>query len=146
MLTFNRKYFMIFIVIFVTEIMIAIFIHDKIIRPHIGDLLVVILIYAFLKAFFKFKALYMAIGVLIFAYLIEYLQFLNITKALNLENSTFIKLTLGNSFGWIDMICYTLGIGIVLLFDCKKNRHKFKIIFEPTFKHTYISYRPFTLR
>lgn len=41
MITFNKKYFLIAILVFVIEVMIAIFLHDKFVRPYLGDVLVV---------------------------------------------------------------------------------------------------------
>lgn len=41
----NYKYLYIFIVLFLIEVYIGAFIHDNIIRPFIGDVLVVCLIY-----------------------------------------------------------------------------------------------------
>jgi uncharacterized membrane protein YfcA len=48
---FNKTYFALAMLIFGIEILIAKFAHDQIIRPYIGDLLVVILIYCFVKSF-----------------------------------------------------------------------------------------------
>ncbi|NRX53022.1 putative membrane protein YfcA [Clostridium beijerinckii] len=45
----NYKYLYIFIVLFLIEVYIGAFIHDNIIRPFIGDVLVVCLIYFLLE-------------------------------------------------------------------------------------------------
>jgi hypothetical protein len=87
------------------------------IRPYIGDFLVVILIYCFLRSFFKVSILKAAIGTLIFAYLVEFMQYLNLIQKLGLQNSKIANLILGNLFEWIDLLAYTLGIGLVLLIE-----------------------------
>ena len=46
MFRFNKKYFLLFLLLFITEVIIAIFIHDSFIRPYaaytLGILLVVL--------------------------------------------------------------------------------------------------------
>ncbi|WP_366069085.1 DUF2809 domain-containing protein [Flavobacterium sp.] len=56
MLTFNKTYFRLASLIFTVEILIALYVHDKIIRPYFGDVLVIVLIYCFIKSFFKNKS------------------------------------------------------------------------------------------
>ena len=62
----NWKYALIALVILLIEIAIALFVHDKFIRPFIGDLLVVILVYFSFRTILKVKASSVAIGVFIF--------------------------------------------------------------------------------
>jgi len=45
-------------------------VQDDFIRPYLGDFLVVILIYAALRTFWNAKKITIAIGVLLFAYLV----------------------------------------------------------------------------
>jgi hypothetical protein len=115
MLIFNKKYFGLTILIFVIEVLIALYLHDKIIRPYIGDVLVVILIYCFIKSFFKFPVLPVAIFVLLFSFTIEFLQYFNIVEKLGLQNSKIARTVIGTSFAWIDLVCYSAGIIIVLI-------------------------------
>jgi hypothetical protein len=105
------------VLIFSIEVLIAMFLHDGIIRPYIGDLLVVMLIYCFVRSFFKLSVLNAAIGTVIFAYLVEFLQYLNLIQILGLQKSKVANLVLGNFFEWIDMLAYTLGIALVLVVE-----------------------------
>lgn len=114
MLTFNKKYFGLTILIFVTEVLIALFVKDRFIRPYIGDVLVVILIYCFIKSFLKLPVLPTAIFVLIFSFSIEFLQYFNLVEKLGLESSKFARIVIGTSFSWIDLLTYFVGILIVL--------------------------------
>jgi len=94
-ITFNYKYLISVILLFFSEVIIAIYFHDQIIRPYFGDTLVVILIYCFIRTFFKFPVFPTTICVLLFAFIVETLQYFN-------------------SFAWNDIIAYILG-GIIIL-------------------------------
>ncbi|MES2726923.1 MAG: DUF2809 domain-containing protein [Bacteroidota bacterium] len=117
MLTYQKKYVLFTLVLFMVEVYIALYVHDTIIRPYVGDLLVVILIYCFCKIFLRIAIKWLAIAVLLFAYLIEYLQYINFIKWLGLENNTLANVVLGNSFEWIDMLAYTLGAVLVIVIE-----------------------------
>lgn len=114
---FNKTYFFLAVVLFIIEVLIALYVHDAIVRPYIGDLLVVILLYCFVKAFVNTNPVKTAFAVLLFAYLIEVLQYLNIVKHLGLQHSRLANVVIGNSFEWIDMIAYTVGAAIVLMIE-----------------------------
>lgn len=45
------------------EIFIACFVHDRLIRPYIGDVLVVILLYALLRTFIPEKGRFLPLGI-----------------------------------------------------------------------------------
>ena len=117
MFKFQWKYFVPAILLFLTEVLIAYYMHDKIIRPYVGDLLVVILIYCFIKSFVNISVTKAAIFVLLFAYVIELLQYLNMIKFLGLQKSRMANIVLGNYFEWIDLVAYTAGIAIVILIE-----------------------------
>jgi len=117
MLTFNKNYFGFAILIFFIEVLIALYINDSFVRPYLGDVLVVILIYCFLKSFLKLPVLTAAIAVLVFSFTIEFLQFLNIVEKLGLEKSKIARTVIGTSFSWIDLLTYIIGITIVLIIE-----------------------------
>ncbi len=121
MLKFNRKYFILTLIIFIVEVVIALFVHDHIIRPYVGDLLVVILIYCFIKSFFDFPVSILALLVLLFSYAVETLQYFKIVAVLGLEKSKLAKMIIGTSFAWQDIIAYTAGIAIVLWLEKQKS-------------------------
>jgi hypothetical protein len=97
-----------------TEVLIALYVHDSFVRPYLGDVLVVILLYCFFKSFLRLPVLTVATGVLIFSFIIELLQFLNIVEKLHLDHSKTARIVIGTSFSWIDLLCYTIGIAIVI--------------------------------
>jgi hypothetical protein len=111
----NRlKYGLLALLLFGIEVLIALYLHDRIIRPYIGDLLVVILIYCFVKALVNAPVFPTALGVLLFAYAVETLQYFHVVELLGLGHSKLARVIIGSSFEWMDMLAYTLGIGLVL--------------------------------
>lgn len=117
MFRFHWKYFLLTIILLGIEVFIALFINDRIIRPHIGDLLVVILIYCFVKSFLNISVWTAAISVLIFSYLVEILQYFEVVKLLGLAHSHSARVIIGTTFNWIDILAYTLGIVVVLFIE-----------------------------
>lgn len=132
LLKFNRLYFILAVLLFGIEILIARFAHDQIIRPYIGDLLVVILIYCFVKSFLNTPVLITALCVLAFSYAIETLQYFNIVERLGLSNSRVARIVIGTSFEWIDLVAYTLGIGLVLFLEGTIGNRKVKATIKTT--------------
>lgn len=114
MLTFHWKYFALAILLFVVEVLIALYVNDSFVRPYVGDFLVVILIYCFVKAFFNATVKTVALLVLVFAYIVEFLQYFKFVKHIGLQKSKLANVVLGNSFAWSDLLAYTLGILLVL--------------------------------
>ena len=53
MLTFNPRYFLVAVALFITEVLIALYVRDDFIRPYVGDFLVVILVYCAGRALLK---------------------------------------------------------------------------------------------
>lgn len=121
---FSLKYFLLTLLLLGTEICIALFVDDHFIRPFVGDYLVVILIYTLIKSFFNFSVLKTAFGVLIFSFVIEFLQYLELVSFLGLEKNTFARIIIGTSFSWYDLICYTSGILTVLFIEQKMAKIK----------------------
>ncbi len=115
MLHFNRTYLLLTILLFVIEVCIALSIHDNFIRPYFGDVLVVILIYCFVKSFLKISVTKAAIAVLLFAFLVETLQYFTIIEVLGLQNNRLARTVIGTSFAWEDILAYIAGIVIVIV-------------------------------
>jgi len=114
LVAFNGKYFLLTVLLFLIEVIIALFIHDRYVRPYVGDLLVVVLIYCFFKSFFNIPALPTALAVLLSAYAVEVLQYVRYVEFLGLQHSRLANIILGNSFEWIDLLAYTIGVrGII---------------------------------
>lgn len=113
-LTFNKYYCTLAVILFIVEVLIALYVHDAIVRPYVGDVLVVILMYCFVKTFVDTPVLPTAIAVLIFAYIIEWLQYLQIVNWLGLQNNAIARTVIGTTFQWGDILAYTLGVIVVV--------------------------------
>ena len=118
-LAFNKTYFLLFVLLFIIETLIAIYFKDGFIRHTFGDYLVVILIYCFIKSLIDIEPLKLGIAVLLFAFTIELLQLANILSVLNLQDNQLVKLVLGSTFQITDLIAYTLGVITVILIEYK---------------------------
>ncbi len=117
-LRFDRTYCLITVAIFAVELFIALFVDDRLIRPFVGDVLVVILVYCFIRTFLDFPILTTALGVLIFAFAIETLQYFDFVKLLGLEKNVVLSTALGRTFAWLDLVSYFVGFPVIVL--CEK--------------------------
>ena len=123
-LTFNGRYFLLAVIIFFIEIFIALFVSDTLVRPFIGDALVVILIYCTLRIFLNVKYWKAALGVFIFACAIEILQYFDYVKLLGLENNRVLSVAMGRTFEWLDFAAYLAGFLLIMFSEKFYERHK----------------------
>ena len=121
MIRFQKKYFILALVLFVVEVLIALFIRDRLVRPYVGDFLVVMLLYCAVRSVLNLSPFITVTGVLLFAYLIETLQYFKIIEILGWQNNTLAKTVIGYGFEWFDILAYTLGAITILLFEKKLN-------------------------
>lgn len=119
---FNPKYLFLTIILFVVEVCIALFVKDTFVRPFVGDVLVVILIYCFFSTFLNIVFWKIALGVFLFACLIEVLQFFDYVALLHLENTRVISVILGRTFEWLDFIAYFTGFLFIILIENSYNK------------------------
>ena len=110
------RYLGIFIMLFIVEIYIGVFVHDNIIRPFVGDVLVVCVIYFFIRSFIK-KSRFLAVYIFIFACLIEVGQYFNLVSLLHMENFKVAKIIIGSTFDLNDIFCYFVGTILILLYE-----------------------------
>lgn len=117
---FNTRYFILFLILFILEVLIALYVKQRFIRFVFGDFLIVIMLYYFVKSFIKTTSLKIALSVLLFAYIIEFLQLTKLLAILHLENNKLANLIFGNTFQVTDLVAYTLGIVTVLILERKR--------------------------
>lgn len=103
------QYVIVFSVLFIIEVCIALFVHDDFIRPYLGDVLVVMVIYYFIKIFITKQVRWLPLYVFLFAVIVELLQYFEIVKRLGLENYTFFRVLIGSVFDGKDILCYLIG-------------------------------------
>ena len=100
------------VLIFIIELLIALFVRDKFIRPYVGDMLVVVLIYTGVKIIFPEKPRLLPLYVFLFAAGVEALQGIRIVELLGLQDNRFFSVLIGTTFDVKDIVCY--GVGCML--------------------------------
>ena len=79
-------YIISFLVIFCMEVLIALYVRDRFIRPYVGDMLVVVLVYSFVRIFLPTGIPRMPFYVFLFACLVEVLQYFRLVETLGVTN------------------------------------------------------------
>lgn len=101
-------------VLFLTELCIALFVHDAFIRPYFGDVLVVILLWCGIKTLFPKDRIWLTPAIFLFACVFEFSQRIPLIDLLGLGGNRFFEIILGRSFSWLDILCY--GCGCLFVF------------------------------
>ena len=125
-LRFHPGYFVLTVILFITEVLIALYVHDRVVRPYIGDILVVMLIYCFIQSFFDLPTVPTIIAVLTFSFMIETLQYAQIVDRLGLADNRVASTVIGNSFAWMDIWMYILGGVFVFAMEAVWGRQNLK--------------------
>ena len=118
------KYSILFILFLIIEIIIALFIKDNFIRPYVGDMLVVILLYCLVRIVIPIKYKLLPIYIFLFAIMVEISQYFNIVKFLGLEDNRFFRILIGSVFDVKDIISYGVGCVLLLLYQWKLEKKK----------------------
>jgi hypothetical protein len=111
---FDRSSFFIFLGVLLIELIIGGFFRDGFVRHFLGDVFIVVLICYFVRIWFDFPLWQVVLGTLIFAYLVEGIQYLKLIDILGWRSSQLAHLTIGSTFDWKDMLAYTIGSGLSL--------------------------------
>lgn len=98
-----------FLVLSAVEVLIAMFAHDRFVRPYIGDLLVVLVVYCFVRIWEPERWRKLPVWVFLFAAAVEVSQYFRLDRLLGLENFAPARIILGSTFDWADMGCYAVG-------------------------------------
>ena len=118
------KNLLIFLILTVIEILIALFVHDGFIRPFVGDVIVVAAIYYFVRIFFPEGIKYLLLYIFIFSVIVEFAQLLQISDFLS-GNNKFLKVLLGTSFSFWDIVCYAVGCAVTGIIEILRTREKY---------------------
>jgi hypothetical protein len=109
----SKRYFGLFLAVLAIEVFIALAVHDRFVRPFVGDVLVVVLIYCGVRAFFSWPVARTIAGVFAFACAIEVSQYFELVKRLHVERNPVLRVVLGTHFDPLDFVAYALGSLIV---------------------------------
>lgn len=106
----------------VVEIGIALYLHDRIVRPYGGDALAVVLVYLALRAVTRLgtrRAVSMALAV---AVVIECAQAVHALRWVGLEHDRLARVVLGGQFDLTDFAAYAVGAAAVPLVEAWRAR------------------------
>lgn len=112
-----------FLALLLIEALIALFVHDGFIRPYAGDVLVVAVIYFFLRIFIPEKYPWLPAAVFAFAVTVECLQYFQLTERLGITNPV-LRTALGAVYDTKDIVCY--GVGCIFLAAYERGRRRKK--------------------
>ena len=118
-------YALAFLILLLTEVLIALFVHDAFVRPYIGDVLVVIVIYSFIRIFIPHKIRLLPLYVFIFAAGVEVLQLFNFVDLIGLGDIGFFRVLIGSVFDIKDVICYATGCILLVAYEVLRLKKEF---------------------
>ena len=106
-------YIIILILLIAVEVVIALTQHNNWLRSYGGDVIVVWAVYCLVQSVIGGKKPVIThIGVLIFAFLVEFLQYIHIVDIIGLGDIEFFRILIGTSFAVEDLLSYALGTAI----------------------------------
>lgn len=115
----NSRYFLVTLLLLSIEILIALFVNDTFVRPFLGDVLVVMLIFSAIRIFYTGKKLYVAVFVLLFSFFVEFSQYFKLIEVLGWEDIRFAQTVLGATFDILDLFAYATGTIVMYIVDEK---------------------------
>jgi len=104
--------------LFAVEVLIATKLaHWTFVRWSLGDVLATAWLYCAVLALGDVPRRALALGVFVFACLLEFAQGLQLAQALGLDRGSVLRILLGDSFSWSDIACYLVGTLVALSLD-----------------------------
>lgn len=106
-------YGIITVALIAVEVLIALYVHDKFVRPYLGDVIVVVVIYTFVRTIIPDRCRLLPLFVFIFAAVVELLQIINLPKVFGFENNRLLSTLVGSVFDVKDILCYAVGCALL---------------------------------
>ncbi|WP_407406113.1 DUF2809 domain-containing protein [Chryseobacterium sp.] len=111
---FSLQYLLRTLLFFIIEVLIATIWKDIFfVRAYLGDVIVVVFLYTLVKSFVIVDNKKLIIGLFVFSCTIEFAQYFHIATKLGFQPGSLMYIVIGNSFSWIDILCY--GVGCIIL-------------------------------
>ncbi len=120
----RRFYLAAMVVLTAVEVFIALYVHDRFIRPYVGDVLVVIVLYCFVRIWLPVGWKKLPLYIFLFAAGVEILQYFRLVELLGVEGNTFLRILLGSVFDVKDILCYGVGCGLLWVFQSYIDRKR----------------------
>lgn len=105
----------VFAAVLATEVLIALFVHDKFVRPYLGDVLAVMCVYFAARIVLINKPRFLSVFVTLFAFLVEFIQLTPLSETLG--KGSVLSIIVGGTFDFKDLLCYTIGGAVCFLID-----------------------------
>ena len=123
-ITRHLHYAMATIFVLLVEVVIALFVHDRIIRPYLGDSLAVVLVYCGVRAVTPLSVRAAAALALAIALAVEFGQWIGYVDRLGLSHIRWARIVLGTGFDWHDLIAYSAGGAAILVVELRRGRER----------------------
>lgn len=122
-LSSRKSYALAALIVFGIEVVIALFVRDDFVRPYLGDVLVIGLIYLVLRAVTSLP-IWPAVAItLAIAFSVELAQALNLIDILGLSDNAFARTVLGSAYDLRDFAAYAAGgMGVLAIEAVRKAR------------------------
>jgi len=118
-IAFSFKFFTAFISFLIAIVLIALFIETGFIRNHFGDVLIVLLIWCFIRIFLRGQIKLLWLYIFAFATMVEFAQYFGLVYILGLGHSQLARVIIGTTFDWWDIVMYFVGCAIIWYFERK---------------------------
>lgn len=113
----RRFYCGAFLVLLAAEVCIALFVHDAFVRPYLGDVLVIVLLYCLGRGPLGCKGKWLVPIVTTLGAVAEILQYFCLADRLGLGPASPLRVILGSTFDWADLLCYLAGGALLVLWE-----------------------------
>lgn len=94
-----------FVLLLGIEVLIALFVHDRFVRPYLGDVLAVVTVYCGARIVFVNKPRFLSVWVTVLAFVVELLQLTDLSEHVG----SIFAVIVGSTFDFADLLCYTVG-------------------------------------
>lgn len=111
-----------FSILLLIEVLIAVFVRDRFVRPYLGDALVIPVLYCLIRAFWSRPPRLLPLWVFLFAALVELGQLFGLVERLHLERSAILRIALGSTFDPADILCYAAGALLLFAWQAIERR------------------------
>ena len=131
-MSYNNKlrlfYAAAFLILLLAEILIAVFVHDSFVRPYLGDVIVVWVVYAFVRIFIPVRFVWLSPAVFVFSAGVELLQGIHIADLFGITDPV-LRTIIGTSFDIKDILCYGAGCILLTVYELIiQKRHKRELL------------------
>lgn len=121
-LRFHRLHAGVAALLFGVELAIALFVDDAFVRPYLGDVLVIPLVYCAIASFVEVRPARLGLGVFVFACAVEFAQYHDFVSVVGLQDSRLARTLLGTSFSTLDLAAYAVGAALTVLVHSRFQR------------------------